>query len=499
MTRARPPATILDAIDDVKLFQPWFRDRATWAAWFAFLAALFALPMTPEQLAIFQRCTGRTEPPAAPASEGWLICGRRAGKSFVLALCAVYLASFRNWRPHLAPGERAVVLVVAVDRRQARVIFRYIRALLSNVPMLTKLIERETAESFDLTNSVTIEVGTASFRTTRGYAICAALLDELAFFRTDDAAEPDYEILAAIRPGMAQFPNAMLLCASSPYAKKGALHDAHKRHFGNGGDPVLVWKAPTRTMNPTVPASIIDAAMERDPASAAAEWMAEFRRDLEDYISRETVIACVDIGVYERPPIPSKRYVSFTDPSGGSVDSMTCAVGHLEGDLIVVDAVREIKAPFDPESATEELAQFLASYKVSETIGDRYSGQWCAQAFEKRRIRYKHSELNKSQLYVELLPRLNAKTIRLLDHPRAINQICGLERRTARGGRDSIDHAPNAHDDVANAVAGLAVALAASKSGYISDLSWVGAPEPGKGRSLWEHPMFHQNQRRSYR
>jgi hypothetical protein len=41
--------------------------------------------------------------------------------------------------------------------------------------------------------------------------------------------------------------------------------------------------------------------------------------------------------------------------------------------------------------------------------------------------------------------------------------------------------------------------LASSKSGYISDLSWVGAPEPGKGRSLWEHPMFHQNQRRSYR
>jgi hypothetical protein len=36
--------------------------------------------------------------------------------------------------------------------------------------------------------------------------------------------------------------------------------------------------------------------------------------------------------------------------------------------------------------------------------------------------------------------------------------VCaGLERRTARGGRDTIDHAPGGHDDLANVVAGVAV------------------------------------------
>jgi hypothetical protein len=477
MSKARRTPTILDAIADKHLFAPWFRDKKTWEAWFTVITALFGLPLTEDQLANYQQCTGRAVAPTSPLTEAWLICGRRSGKSFMLALIAVYLATFRDWRPYLAPAERATVLVVSVDRRQARVILRFIRGMLTGIPMLARMIERETADSFDLSNSVAIEVATASFRTTRGYAICACCLDELAFFRTDDAAEPDYEILSAIRPGMAQFPNAMLLCASSPYAKKGALHDAFKRHYGKDGD-VLVWKAPTKVMNSTVPQSIIDAAMERDPASAAAEWMAEFRSDLEDYISRETVIQCVDVGVYERSPIPTTRYVSFVDVSGGSVDSTCCAVGHLEGDLIVVDALREIKAPHDPESATEELAQFLASFKVSETTGDRYSAQWCAQAFEKRRIRYKHSELNKSQLYVELLPRLNAKTIRLLDHPRAINQICGLERHTTRGGRDSIDHpsGSGSHDDVANVLANLAVVLASSKSSYDDSLKWVGGP-----------------------
>src|SRR5438105_1194521 len=118
--------TILDAIADEKLFAPWFRKRKTWAGWFAFLAALFALPMTPEQFATFQRCTGRTAPPPAPAGEGWLVCGRRAGKSFVLALIAVFLACFHDYRGHLAPGERGTVIVIATDRRQSRTIVRYI-------------------------------------------------------------------------------------------------------------------------------------------------------------------------------------------------------------------------------------------------------------------------------------------------------------------------------------------------------------------------------------
>jgi hypothetical protein len=459
---------IIEATCDGQLFARWFRTPETWAAWFAFLVALFGLPMTPEQLAIYRECTGRTDGPASPAAEGWLICGRRAGKSFVLALCAVFLACFREYREYLAPGERGTVLVIATDRRQARTILRYVRALLTNVPMLSRMVQRETAESFDLSNNTSIEVATASFRTVRGYTIVAALCDELAFWPSDDAAEPDYEILDALRPGMATIPNAMLLCASSPYAKKGALYDAHRRHYGKNGDPVLVWRAPTRTMNPTVPQSVIDAATERDASSAAAEYGAEFRSDLEDFVSRETVLACVEQGVIERAPKRGERYFAFTDPSGGSVDAMTGAVGHRQGDTVIVDAVREIPAPFNPDDAVAELVRLFDAYGVRETTGDRYAAQWCATAFEKKGIKYNPSELNRSQLYTELLPRLNSKTIALLDLPRSVNQIASLERRTTRGGRDSIDHPAHGHDDVANAIAGLAAMVGARSQGESS-------------------------------
>ena len=75
--------------------------------------------------------------------------------------------------------------------------------MLNGIEALKGMIENETQNGFDLDNSVTIEVGTASFRSTRGYTYAAVLADEIAFWRTDDAAEPDYAILDALRPGMA--------------------------------------------------------------------------------------------------------------------------------------------------------------------------------------------------------------------------------------------------------------------------------------------------------
>jgi hypothetical protein len=472
MTR-RANLTIIDAVRDSKLFAPWFRDQSTWAAWFAFLAALFALPMTTGELAIYRERTGRTEPPINRATEAWLACGRRAGKSFVLALCAVFLACFQNYRQFLQPGERATVLILACDRRQARVIFRYVRGLLTGVPMLAAMIERETAESFDLTNGITIEVATASYRTTRGYTLAAALCDEIAFWPSDDSAEPDYAVLDALRPGMATLPGAMLLCASSPYARRGALWDAHRKHFGKNGDPILVWQAPTRAMNPSVPQSIIDDALERDPASASAEWMAQFRSDVESFIAREVIETVVVPGRYELPPVSGTHYFGFVDPSGGSADSMTLSIAHRQGEKGVLDCVREVRPPFSPDAVVEEFAQSLKSFRLSRVVGDRYAGEWPRERFKVHGITYEPTEKTKTQIYTETLPLLNSGRVELLDHPRLNSQLCGLERRVARGGRDSIDHAPGAHDDVANAAAGALVLAAGRPSKAETWAAWA--------------------------
>ena len=391
----------------------------------------------------------------------------------MLALTAVYLAAFHDYRRYLAPGERASVLVIACNRQQSRVIMRFIKGLLT-VPMLARLVERETADSFDLDNSTTIEIHTASFRSTRGYSIVAALCDEIAFWPTDDSAKPDYEVLNALRPGTATIPGAMLLCASSPYARRGALYDAHRRHYGKDGDPILVWQAPTRKMNPVVPQRIIDEATERDPAAAAAEYGAQFRSDIESFVPREAVEACVSPGVRERPPLSSVTYYAFVDPSGGSSDSMTLAVGHREEDVTVIDALRERRPPFSPEDVVLEFAALLKSYRVSTVTGDRYAGEWPRERFAVHGIEYVPAPKPKSALYRDLLPAVNGRLLDLLDSDRLVAQLCGLERRTARGGRDSIDHSPGSHDDLANVCAGVASLLVSDPLGYDESLSWVG-------------------------
>jgi hypothetical protein len=335
---------ILRAIADPLLFGRHFQGDS-WHAWRAFLAVLFGLPVADAEADVVAACTAGSAP-QGPFREAWLVCGRRAGKSFI------------------------------------------------------------------------------------------------------DAADPDVAVLDAIRPAMATIPNSMLLCGSSPYAQRGALFDAYRRWHGKADAPVLVWHAATRTMNSLVPQSVIDQAMERDPASA--EYLAQFRCDVGEFLSREVVEACVSRGAHERAPISGVKYFGFADPSGGSSDSFTLAVAHREDERIVVDAIRERRPPFSPESVVAEFAGLVKSYRAG-LRGDRYAGEWPREAFRRHGVEYMVAGKDRSAIYVEALPLFNSGKVDLLDHQRCASQFCQLQRRTGRG-RDVIDHPPGGHDDVCNAV-----------------------------------------------
>ena len=231
-------------------------------------------------------------------------------------------------------------------------------------------------------------------------------------------------------------------------------------------------------MNPSYPREIIDAAYEADPSSAAAEYGAQFRTDVETFVSREVVEAATVTGRFELPPVPGiSSYVGFCDPSGGSSDSMTLAIAHSDRatKCAVLDAVRERRAPFSPDNVVSEFAVLLKSYGIRKVTGDNYAREWPRERFRVHGIDYDPAEQNKSEIYLSFLPALNSGRVELLDHAVLSGQLVGLERRTARGGRDSIDHTPRGHDDVANAVAGALVAAAAH-----GPTVWVGR------MSYWE-------------
>jgi hypothetical protein len=460
-----PALSLCDALDDDGLFGGQFSDPS-WLPWRVVLAALEGRALDNEGRALYRQCTGREQPPTAPVREFVAIVGRRGGKSRIGALLAVEAACLRDWTPFLAWGETATIAVIAADRAQARSTFGYIAGLIDSVPMLAARVTRRKAHSIELGRKTRIEVTTASARTTRGYTFAAVIADELAFWRSETSVEPDVEILAAVRPGLTTLPGSRLICISSPYARRGALWGAFKDHYGKEDDPVLIWKASSSTMNLAIDPAAIEAAYERDPASAAAEYGAEFRTDVEAFVTREMLEAVVIPGRQALPPISGTVYTAFVDPSGGAQDAMTLAIAHSErqdGHLVaVLDLVAARTPPFSPESVVKEFSKLLKAYGVHCVTGDRYSGEWCREVFARYGVTYMVAEQTKSQVYGEWLPLVTSQRVALLDHPKLVQEALGLERRTARGGRDSIDHGPHGHDDLSNAAAG-ALVLAAQR------------------------------------
>lgn len=437
----------------------------TWDPWRVLLIAALGEGLLRSERWTFEKLTGRPIEPGQLVEELWAIVGRRGGKSRAMSVLAAYLGGLVDHSDVLSPGEVGVLLCVAPDQRQAGIVLNYIEATLERSPILKPLIANRTADTIELTNGISIEVRASSFRRLRGPTYIGVICDEAAFFVTDEySSNPDSEIIGAIRPGLSTT-RGILAVVSSPYARKGELYATWRSHYGPHGDPrILVARAPSRELNPTLGQFVIDRAMARDPAAASAEYLAEFRSDVQAFLSREAIEAVVPSGVRERAPIEGLSYVAACDPSGGANDSFTLAIAHLdnERERAILDCVREIVPPFNPENATRELAKVIQSYSLAVVTGDRYGGEYPRAAFARFGIEYQVATKVKSDLYLELVGPLNAGQIELVDHPRLINQLCNLERRTARSGRDSIDHGPGGHDDVANAAASALYAARAS-------------------------------------
>lgn len=456
----------------------------SWAAWRTLLAGFYGLELDPDERRQFKQLTGRRKPGSAH-DELWLAIGRRGGKSMIAALLAIYEAAFRDYRDRLAPGEIATVPIIAADRKQARVVARYVAGLLHSNSMLERMIRKEHAESIELTNRTIIEIHTASFRSVRGYTVAAAVCDELAYWRTEDSANPDHEIIQALRPAMATL-GGKLIALSSPYARRGELWQAYKNHHGKRG-PVLVAQAASRTMNPALPKRVVDEAYKRDPVAAAAEYGAEFRTDIESFLTREVIEAAQRQAPLELPYNRDLAYTAFCDPAGGGSDEFALALGHREDEHAIVDVLRARHGK--PASIVEEFAKLLKAYGISGIQSDRYAGSWPSDEFARHGITCTPSAKAKSDLYLDTLATLNSERAELPPDDRLLTQFTGLERRTSRGGRDSIDHGPGGHDDRANACAGLIVMLTQQHELTVDDfeLISVGYGPVAQSERVW-HP-----------
>ncbi len=436
-------------------------EAESWASWASIEDVIFG--GEPEDAELVQKVTGRESLPTKQVSEFWATVGRGGGKSRFCGRLAVFVACGRPYKR--VPGESIFVAIFAPDRKQARVTFAYVLGLLRAVPALERMIVRSLRESIELNNGVTIEVITASKAAPRGRSYALAIVEEAAFLPADDATDPDKELLRALRPALARVPGSLLAVVSSPYARRGELWNTWRQHYGkDDSSSALVVQADTLTLNPAFDEREIQRAYAEDPVAAAAEYGAQFRSDVASFVPSDVIDACTVAGRHELAPVPGVSYSGFLDFAGGSgQDSATLAIAHREArdgrNVAVLDLVREVRPSFSPEQVCRDFAGDLKRYWLSRATADRYAADFATEAMRRQGIDLRPAGKPKSDLYRELLPTLNSGGVELLDIPRLQAQLGGLERRVARGGRDSIDHAPGGHDDVANAVAGVLVAV----------------------------------------
>ena len=422
------------------------------------LLAAFCEGLTPPEREHFDKLCGGRALPAARMKELWIVAGRGSGKTQAAALIVIALALCCTWPT--TPGQIPVALLLAADRESSRVAFKFIVGLLRSSPVLWKKVVNVTRDRITLSNDLEIVVATSDYRMVRGRSLIAVIADELAFWPVSaTSASPDREVLNAVRPGLARFPGAMLVCISSPYAQAGELYEADRRYFGKDDARVLVARGGTLDFNPEFSREEIEAALERDSQSASAEYLGIYRSDVVNFLDGATVDSATRPEPLELLRQTVSRdgghvvYVAGVDPSGGRSDAAAAAVAHSDRDRIVIDAVRRWPSPHDPAVVAKEVAAFLAHYGLRTATADAYGAEITRSVYREAGVELLTSDASRSELYMAMLPLFTTGRIEIPPDSRLRLELLTLERRTARGGKDSVDHRVGAQDDVCNAAA----------------------------------------------
>jgi hypothetical protein len=477
-----PFVTMRKALASDKLLGKVMRGPS-WFSWRVLLIAAAGEALSEEERVEFKRLTGREREPGQMIKEFVGIFGRRGGKTFAVSVFLAWIAALCDHRAVLAPGETGVALLISRDQRVAKIVLNYLEGILSCSEQMKQLIINRTADTIELSNGISIEVRPANYRTLRGPTYVAIIADEVAmWFASVDFANPDVEILAAVRPGL-MTTHGPLLLVSSAYARRGVLYESYRRYFGpSGPDDILVAYGTSRDTNPSLSQAEIERELEKDPVRNRAEYLSEWRSDVEGFIPREIVEACVR-DFHELPPAPGVNYRCFVDAASGvpEGDSYAIVIAHKVGDRVVIDAIREVRPPFSAYEVIQTiLVPLCKSYNIHTVRGDNYAGELAKEPVRRAGISYELAQKHKSELYVDpFLGMLNANKIDLPRNDRAVNQICSLERSVQRSGRDQITHPTHGHDDIANAIAG-AVDFASNFTLFDSSFSWVSGRAPAE-------------------
>lgn len=272
--------------------------------WEATVRAFYGLELREQDAECLARSTRRSAAswlaaPRVARRELWARVGRRGRKSYTMAFLALFEAAFGGHERFIVPGERGLIAIISKDTAGSALVANFCELHAKALGIPTRWTSIGAVRVLELEG---LSFGIACFpcnaRAPRGYAIPVIVADEIAHWATDadEYANSDEAVLGAVKPAMAQFPDAKLVAISSPLGQEGMHYEALEGNLGDAdaaADGVLAVEGPTWEWNPDITEARTHE-IERDPETHRREFGAVPSGNEGTAFVPEDVVACFE-------------------------------------------------------------------------------------------------------------------------------------------------------------------------------------------------------------
>lgn len=446
--------------------------------------AIYGIGLSVEEREAFREMSEGREPRAGGYDEVALVIGTRGGKTDLMACIECY-ESLRL-RPMLSeflePGENAIGILIAADKRQAGKARGFVEGnfltledhgwnILDHGSGQEKAV---TGQSVRLMGQIEIVVFPANRYSVRGSTGLWFGGDEIAWWESAEGSyNQDTEVMRAVRTrfGTLSRLKPKRLLYSSPNTEQGVLWDAWSKRWRSRA---LVLKAPTWVFYPGFDEAFLIEERERDPEGFDRDYGANFQKPggSNIFLPARSIEQCIETGRQETPPEAGREYVAWID-AAFKRDRFCCGAAHgetgAEAEVVHVDLVRcwtpQPGFPLDDKAVVKDIVEtILRPYGIDRVHGDQFADIPLKTEFARYGIGFIEcptSNPEKHAAYVNLRAALRAKLVRLPDEPLMVQDLKGLISRKTQGGLTWIG-APKlkgAYDDAATVVSRLVMKL----------------------------------------
>jgi hypothetical protein len=417
-----------------------------------------------------------------------LLCGRRAGKSTCASIIALYSAIKLNWKPFLKKTPVATVAILSHSVEFSQEILDILRTMVEESPVLSRLKDggrKDTQSTFHLKvpffgedgeieySTVSIKIGAASKKTTRGRAVCTLVADEACWWNLDEnSSEPDVEVFRAIRPALLQFgEHGTIIKLSSPAIKAGVMYDEWSKRE-TLKDEYIQLKAPSWMMNTILPKEEFKNEFRVDSRGFATEYRADFVDSISNFILPEFVDMCVLKGIPFQPPTDDKNTVySAAIDAAFRGDKFTFTITGYNEKRVTQYVMKYWEGTSKEPVQAFEVAAYIRSackeYGINQVTADQFSFQPLREIFAQFGVNLVERTFTvsfKKKIYFNLKRLIHSHQIDFLDVPLLAKEIKELQVEQTATGQIRIGHPQSGSDDLADAIA-TAAFLSMEKAG----------------------------------